>query len=50
MTTLQGELTSLENIQAVTIQAIAQGLKSQSDLNSVNAKLALKIGDYTEAV
>lgn len=48
MTTLQGELTSLENIQAVTIQAIAQGLKSQSDLNSVNAKMSAKKSEITQ--
>ena len=48
MTTLQGELTSLENIQAVTIQAIAQGLKSQSDLNSVNAKMSAKKAEITQ--
>ena len=48
MTTLQGELTSLENIQAVTIQAIAQGLKSQSDLNSVNAKISAKKSEITQ--
>ena len=48
MTTLQGELTSLENIQAVTIQAIAQGLKSQSDLNSVNAKMGAKKAEITQ--
>lgn len=48
MTTLQGELTSLENIQAVTIQAIAQGLKSQSDLNSVNAKIDAKKDEITQ--
>lgn len=42
LTTLQGELTSLENIQAVTIQGIAQGLKSQSDLNSINSRISAK--------
>ena len=42
LVTLQSELTSLENIQAVTIQAIAQKLKSQSDLNSVNSQIRAK--------
>lgn len=42
LVTLQSELTSLENIQAVTIQAIAQRLKSQSDLNNVNAQIRSK--------
>lgn len=48
MTTLQGELTSLENIQAVTIQAIAQGLKSQSDLNSVNVRMSAKKSEIAQ--
>ena len=43
LTTLQGEMTSLENIQATIIQAIAQKLKSQSDLNAVNAQIASKM-------
>ena len=42
LVTLQSELTSLENIQAVTIQAIAQKLKSQGDLNSVNSQIRSK--------
>lgn len=42
LTTLQGELTSLENIQAVIIQGIAQGLKTQADLNDVNTSIATK--------
>lgn len=42
LVTLQSELTSLENIQAVTIQAIAQKLKSQNDLNSVNSQIRAK--------
>lgn len=47
LVTLQSELTSLENIQAVTIQAIAQKLKSQSDLNSVNAQIQSKQREIT---
>ena len=42
ITTLEGELKSLENIQATTIQAIAQGMKSQSDLNKVNQDISAK--------
>lgn len=47
LTTLQGELTSLENIQAVTIQAIAQKLKTQSDLNEVNRQITDKKKEIT---
>ena len=39
---LQGEYTSLENIQAVIIQGIAQKLKTQHDLDVANANLAAK--------
>ena len=39
---LQGEYTSLENIQAVIIQGIAQKLKTQADLDVANANLAAK--------
>ncbi len=39
---LKNELTSLENIQAVTIQAIAQGIKTQTDLDAVNANITAK--------
>lgn len=42
LTDLQGELTSLENVQAVTIQSIAQGLQRQSDLDQANANIAAK--------
>lgn len=42
LTDLQGELTSLENVQAATIQAIAQNLKTQSDLNTVNSNIRSK--------
>lgn len=42
LTDLKGELTSLENIQATTIQAIARNIKSQSDLNAVNNDIANK--------
>lgn len=47
VTTLEGELKSLENIQATTIQAIAQGLKSQSDLNKVNQDISVKKGEIS---
>lgn len=47
ITTLEGELKSLENIQATTIQAIAQGLKSQSDLNKVNQDISVKKGEIS---
>ena len=39
---LQGEYTSLENIQAVIIQGIASGLKAQSDLDTANSDLDAK--------
>lgn len=42
LTDLKGELTSLENVQAATIQAIAQNLKTQSDLNTVNSNIKNK--------
>lgn len=42
LTDLQGEYTALENVQAVTIQAIAQGVASQQDLDTANANLAAK--------
>lgn len=42
LTTLQGQLTSLENVQAVIIQGIAQGLKQQADLDAVNADILSK--------
>ena len=42
LTDLKGELTSLENVQAATIQAIAQNLKEQSDLDSVNKDIQSK--------
>lgn len=47
ITTLEGELKSLENIQATTIQAIAQGMKSQSDLNKVNQDIYAKKSEIT---
>lgn len=47
ITTLEGELKSLENIQATTIQAIAKGLKSQSDLNKVNQDISAKKSEIT---
>ena len=39
---LQGELTSIENIQAVAIEGIAQGVAAQNDLDEANAQLAQK--------
>jgi len=39
---LQGEYTSLENIQSTIIQGISEGIKSQSDLDDINAQLAAK--------
>ena len=42
LTDLQGELTSLENLQAVAIEGIAQGLKTQADLNAANANITSK--------
>lgn len=42
LTDLQGELTNLENLQAVTIQAIAQGLSGQDDLDKANQDIASK--------
>jgi hypothetical protein len=42
LTTLNGELTSLENIQAVIIQGISQGLKTQADLNEINLRISNK--------
>ena len=42
LTDLQGEMTSLENLQAVAIEGIAQGLKTQADLNEANANIAAK--------
>lgn len=47
LTTLQGELASLENIQAVIIQGIAQGLKKQSDLNTANSNIKAKKREIT---
>ena len=47
LTTLKGELASLENIQAVVIQGIAQGLKSQSDLNTANSNIRAKQNEIT---
>jgi hypothetical protein len=39
---LNGELKNLENQQAVIIQSMARGLKTQSDLNAVNALIQSK--------
>lgn len=42
LTDLEGEMTSLENQQAVIIRAIAQNLDDQSSLNKINAQIASK--------
>lgn len=42
LTDLEGEMTSLENQQAVIIRAIAQNLDDQSSLNEINAQIASK--------
>lgn len=42
LTDLHGEMTTLENLQAVAIEGIAQGLKTQADLDSANADIAAK--------
>ena len=39
---LEGEMTSLENQQAVIIRAIAQNLDNQSSLNSINSLISSK--------
>lgn len=39
---LEGEMTVLENEQAIVIQSIAQNLMSQSDLNSINRRINSK--------
>lgn len=39
---LEGEMTSLENQQAVIIRAIAQNLDNQESLNEINAQIASK--------
>jgi len=39
---LEAEMTSLENEQAVTIQAIAGNLQNQSSLDAINAKIRAK--------
>ena len=42
LTDLRGEMTSLENLQAVVIEGIAQGLKTQTDLDNANTDIAAK--------
>lgn len=39
---LQGEMTTLETMQGTIIAAMAQGLKTQSDLTEINADIAAK--------
>ena len=47
MTELQGELTSLENQQAVIIRAIAQNLENQDALDAINAQITAKQAEIT---
>lgn len=47
LTDLQGEYTSLENIQAVIIQGIASKIKTQADLDVANANLRAKKNEIT---
>ena len=47
MTELQGELTSLENQQAVIIRAIAQNLENQDALDAINAQITVKQAEIT---
>lgn len=42
LTDLQGEMTSLENLQAVAIAGIAQGMQTQDDLDEANANISAK--------
>lgn len=37
---LEAELTALQNVQATVIQGIAQGIKTQSDLDDINSDIA----------
>lgn len=45
MADLQGELTGIDNVRGVTIQAIAQNLKTQADLDAVNSDYADKLAE-----
>lgn len=42
LTDLEEERTGLENVQAIAIQGIAQGLALQEDLDKANANIAMK--------
>lgn len=44
---LQGEYTSLENVQNTIIQGIASDLRTQADLDAVNANLTAKRAEIT---
>lgn len=46
---LDAELVSLVNLQAVTIQSVAQGLKTQAELAKVNGDILLKKYDIQNA-
>lgn len=48
LTGLQDDLTTLDNARGVTIQAIAQGLQTQGDLDAINANIAAKQNEITE--
>lgn len=45
---LQGELTSLDNMRGVTIQAIAEGLSTQEDLDKINEQYRAKEAEIRE--
>lgn len=42
LTDLKGEKTGLESLQAVIIQAMASGAKTQEDLDEINGQIAMK--------
>lgn len=48
LTDLQGDLTNLENQQAVIIEAISQKLKNNSDLTEINKKISDKKAEISE--
>lgn len=45
---MKAELISLENVQAVIIQGIAQGIKEQSDLSKANSDIAGKKAEMSK--
>ena len=48
LTDLRGELTALENNQAVTIQAISAGIQNQQALDGINAQISRKQAEINE--